>query len=97
MGLLVDFVSSVEEAEEFCRDALPHAIVYESVLSGERFATLRDNIVSEVAHFVFIEITEEGKQFELSHEGEQHHAIVGREAVLQSLPSALIFELSRTM
>lgn len=97
MGLLVDFVSSVEEAEEFCRDALPHAIVYESVLSGERLDTLRDNIVVEVAQFVFIEITEEGKQFELSHEGEQHHAIVGREAVLQSLPSALIFELSRTM
>ena len=37
MGLLVDFVNSVEEAEDFCRDALPHAIVYESVLASERF------------------------------------------------------------
>jgi hypothetical protein len=97
MGLLVDFVSSVEEAEEFCRDALPHAIVYESVLSGERLDTLRENITAEVAQFVFIQITEEGSQFEFSSEGAQHQAIVGRAAVLQSLPSALIFELSRTM
>ena len=41
MGLLVDFVNSVEEAEEFCRDALPHAIVFESVLANDRFQKLR--------------------------------------------------------
>ncbi len=97
MGLLVDFVSSVEEAEEFCRDALPHAIVYESGLSGDRFEKLRTGIRAEMPTFVFIEITEEGKQFELSDEGEQRQAVVGREAVMVSLPSALIFELSRTL
>jgi hypothetical protein len=30
MGLIVDFVNSVDEAVDFCRDGLPHAIVIES-------------------------------------------------------------------
>lgn len=97
MGLLVDFVNSVEEAEEFCRDALPHAIVFESALAGQRLNRLRDGILEEVPGFVFIEIAEEGDAFELSDEDSKRHALVGRSAVSESLPSALIFELSRTM
>jgi hypothetical protein len=95
MGLVVDFVNSVEEAEEFCRDALPHAIVYESALAGQRFQQLRDGISTEVPTFVFIEIAEEGSAFELSGEGDRHHALVGRSTVTESLPSAMIFELSQ--
>jgi hypothetical protein len=97
MGLVVDFVGSVEEAEEFCREALPQAVIYESSLSGQRFDRLRRGIESEVPGFVFIEITQEGHGFSLSNEGSQQHATLGREAVLPSLPSALIFELSRTL
>lgn len=97
MGLVVDFVSTVDEAEMFCRDALPHAIVYESALAGGRFDRLSESLRAEVSGFAFIEVTEEGNSFELSGDSDRHHAIVGREAVLQSLPSALIFELSRTM
>ena len=48
MGLLVDFVNTVEEAEEFCRDSLPHAIVYECVLDNERFQKLRGSIVADM-------------------------------------------------
>jgi len=95
MGLLVDFVSSVEEAEEFCRDALPHAIVYESVLASERFQKLRSSILVEVPNFVFIEIDAEGNSFELSTNTGRQHAHLGRDAIVQSLPSALIYELSR--
>lgn len=96
MGLLVDFVNSVDEAEEFCRDALPHAIVYESALAGDRFRRLCDEISAEVPSFVFIEVAEEGNAFQLSGEGERRHALVGRDAVAESLPSALLFELSRS-
>jgi hypothetical protein len=97
MGLLVDFVNSVEEAEEFCRDALPHAIIYESVLSGDRFQRLRTGISSEMPSFVFIEISPEGSALKLSTHGNENGARIGRDAVMQSLPSALIFELSRTL
>lgn len=96
MGLLVDFVGSVEEAEEFCRDALPHAIVFESVLANDRFQKLRYGIVGEMPTFVFIEIAPEGSALQLSTHGNDG-ARIGRDAVMQSLPSALIFELSRTL
>jgi hypothetical protein len=96
MGLLVDFVNSVEEAEEFCRDALPHAIVFESVLVNDRFQKLRASIAAEMPSFVFIEITAEGNSFQLSTQAQNQRARLGRDAIMHSLPSALIFELSRT-
>jgi hypothetical protein len=97
MGLLVDFVNTVEEAEEFCRDALPHAIVYESVLANDRFQKLRAGIALDMASFVFIEIAAEGNAMKLSTTGKESVARIGRDAIMQSLPSALIFELSRTI
>ena len=41
MGLIIDFVNSVDEASEFCREGLPHAIVIESIQRGEKFAHRR--------------------------------------------------------
>jgi hypothetical protein len=96
MGLLVDFVNTVEEAEEFCRDAMPHAIVFESVLVSERFQKLRANLLAEVANYAFIEIAAEGSSMQLSNPGEGHGAVIGRDAIAQALPSALIYELSRS-
>ena len=96
MGLLVDFVNGVEEAEEFCRDALPHAIIYESVLAGDRFQKLRAGIAAEMPSFVFIQVAPEGSALQLSTNSGGTGARIGRDAVMQSLPSALIFELSRT-
>ena len=94
MGLIVDFVSSVEEAAEFCRDGLPHAIVVESVLCGDRFAELRQDIAAEVPRFVFIELVEDSQAFQMSGIGEAGIARVGRDMIAKSLPTALLFELS---
>lgn len=95
MGLIIDFVSSIDEAAAFCRDGLPHAIVVESVLCGERFDALRDEIAAEVPQFVFVEVIEDGRAFEMSGFTPASMARVGREALAQSLPSVLLFELSR--
>lgn len=97
MGLVLDFVSSVDEAEEYCRDTLPHAIIYESASAGQRFERLRSGLSHDFPNFVFIEIAEEGSRFALSGENGRRHAVIGRDTVLQSLPSALIYELSRNM
>ena len=97
MGLLVDFVATGEEAEEFCRDALPHAIIFESVLVNDRFKMLRANIAAEMPSFVFVEIAAEGNSLRLSTQSDDNGARIGRDAIMQSLPSALIFELSRTL
>jgi hypothetical protein len=97
MGLIVDFVNSVEEAREFCRGGLPHAIVIESVLRGDRFNDLRNEVYAESDEVVFIEIIEEGNTFEISGFGGLSMARVGRDAILTSLPSALMFELAKTV
>lgn len=95
MGLVIDFVSSVDEAAEFCRDGLPHAMIIESIQRGEKFANLRDEISNEVPDFVFIEIIEEGNTFEMSGFSGSNVARVGRDVIESSLPSALMFELSK--
>lgn len=95
MGLIIDFVNSVNEASEFCREGLPHAIVIESIQRGEKFAHLREEISAEVPDFVFIEIIEEGNTFEMSGFSGSNVARVGRDVIDSSLPSALMFELSK--
>jgi len=95
MSLIIDFVNSVEEASGFCREGLPHAIIIESIQNGERFAQFRADITAEVPGFVFIEIIEEGATFEMSGFSGSTMARVGREVLAGSLPSALMFELSK--
>ncbi len=95
MGLVIDFVGSVDEAAEFCRDSLPHAMIIESIQRGEKFARLREEIADEVPDFVFIEIIEEGNAFEMSGFSGTNVARVGRDVIESSLPSALMFELSK--
>jgi hypothetical protein len=95
MSMLVDFVSSVDEAASFCKEGLPHAIIIESIQRGERFASFRDEILAEVPDFVFIEILEQGSTFEMSGTNGAAMARIGRDVVLSSLPAALMFELSR--
>ncbi len=95
MGLMLDFTTSVDEAREFCRSSLPHAIVYESGLGGERFQALRRELLAEVPSVAFIAIGEDGNDHESSVRDGQTTTRIGREAIQAALPSALLFELSR--
>ncbi|MGH8795421.1 MAG: hypothetical protein ACREXI_00060, partial [Caldimonas sp.] len=97
MNLLVDFVSSVKEAANFCKEGLPHAVIIESIQLGERFNSFRDEILGEVPGFVFIEIVEEGSTFEMSGLNGATIARVGRAVIASSLPAALMFELSKDL
>ena len=97
MSLIVDFVNSVDEATAFCRDGLPHAVVIESIQAGARFEHFREEIQAEVPDFVFIEIVEEGAAFEMSGFSGSTMARVGRDVLASSLPSALLFELSKSV
>jgi hypothetical protein len=96
MGLMIDFVASVEEARDFCRDGPPHALVYESSLAGDRFKALYAELLRDAPALAFIELGEEGDGFAMSGFGGAEVAHVGREAIATGLPSALVFELSRS-
>jgi hypothetical protein len=97
MGLIVDYVASVDEARAFCAGGLPHAIVHAAALGGARFEALQEEIRRDVPEFVFIEITEEGHIFEVSGFNGATRARVGFDAIAASLPSALMFELSKNL
>lgn len=96
MGLMVDFVQSINECREFCQGGLPHAIAYESAIGGERFENLRAELLADMPTLVFVEIGEEGQGYEVRQVGGRHFASVNREALIEALPAALMFELSRS-
>lgn len=94
-GAMLDFVTSVEEARVFCRGGMPHAVVVESALAGAAFERLRAELLTEVPMLAFVQITEDGKGFEVRHQGGRESVCVARAAIAESLPSALVFELAR--
>jgi CheY-like chemotaxis protein len=95
MGLRIDFVASVDEALHLFTDGLPHGVIYEASMGGERFEQMRRAALAEVASLAFIQIAEQGKAFEVLNIGGTQVASVGRDAIMEALPSALMFELSR--
>lgn len=97
MGLIVDMVDSIEEAIDFCSDGLPHAIIVEGILQGDRLERFRADIRAEVPGFPFIDIVEEGNEFNVSDDTGIERARVGQDAIEAALPSVLMFELSKTL
>lgn len=95
MGLMIDNVNTVEEAREFCSGGMPHAILHESALGGERFERLRMDLLAEMPKLVFIELSEDGQGLETRHVGDRPFSCVSRASIIESLPPALMFELSR--
>jgi hypothetical protein len=95
MGLMVDYVGSIDEARQFCEGGLPHAIIFESALAGENFRKLRAEWTREVPALAFIEIAEQGRELEVSDIGGQRTSRIGRDVIAGALPSALMFELSK--
>lgn len=97
MGLVIDLVSSVNQAVDFCTESLPHAIIFESALHGDKLKQLHAELLDEVPDIVFIEILEEGHRFETSGFDHTSMAKVGRDALGTALPSLLVYELSNSL
>lgn len=95
MGMIVDFVTSVDEARELCDDALPHAVVYEATIGGARLDQWRRELRAEVPGLVFIEIVEQGDLLETSGHNGAEVGRVGRDGLREALPAALVYELSQ--
>ena len=85
----------MEGAREVCQQALPQAIIYESVVYDDAFDSLRNDLKLQCPELAWIEIVEQGDAFEISSFSGMSMARVGRDAIASSLPSALMFELAR--
>jgi hypothetical protein len=95
MGLMVDFVTSIEEAREFCDGGMPHALLYENALAGDRFDRLRKELLADMPHLVFVELADDGQGVETRTAGALRYSRVSLGSAIESLPPTLMFELSR--
>ncbi len=95
LGLVVDIVTSVEDAQRFCEENPPNALIVEGALGGERLQQLRLQIEQLCPDMPFIEIVEEGDAFEMSGFSGSTMGRVGRDAIDSALASVLTFELCR--
>lgn len=94
-GVTLDFVTSVDEARDFCRGTTPHAVVHEAALGGEQFERLRAELLGEAPHTGFVQVTEDARAFELRAAGVYQAPSVGRDAIAGSLVPALLYALAR--
>jgi hypothetical protein len=92
---MIDYVTSVAAAREFCGGGLPHAVLHEAALDGEHFEDWRQEVLARVPSMSFIQITELGKAFEVVNVGGRQFASLGRDGIIESLATALVFELAR--
>lgn len=95
LGVMLDFVASVDEAREFCAGGLPHAVVYEAALGSGFMRRLLDELRSEEAGLAVIEIGEAGRAFEVVNVGGHELTRVSKTALPEALPQALLFALAR--
>jgi CheY-like chemotaxis protein len=95
MGMMIDFVSSVSEASEFCQGGPPDAVIIEAIQRGERFTKFREEVRNAAPHSAFVEIVEQGRTFEKSGSGAADLGRVGRDVIDTALPAALLHELTQ--
>ncbi|HSM22915.1 MAG TPA: hypothetical protein VK876_11990, partial [Rubrivivax sp.] len=95
MGVLLDFVATVDEARQLCASGLPHVVVYEAALAGPEFERLSAEWRTDAPRLGFVRIVDQGRAFEVLNLGIGPVACVGRDAIIESLPAALHFELAR--
>ena len=96
LGLMLEFVNSVEDARKLVSEDVPHAVVYEASLGGDRFERLRGEMLAKVPNLAFIQIAEQGKAVQMLNLDGRQYISVGRDALVESLAEALMFELTRS-
>ena len=95
LDLLVDYVTSVDAASEYCDEGLPQAVVYASTLAGTSMTRLRDRLRQLPGSPPFIEISPEHDGYEPPTARERPVRRVVIDGLAQALPAALVIEMTR--
>ncbi|MFG6415838.1 hypothetical protein ACG02S_18245 [Roseateles sp. DC23W] len=95
MGMLVDVVGSVAEAEQFCREGLPHAVLFDAALTDDALLQLIASVSREAPDVAFVEMFDAEHRTQLSTATRDGVARISRRNLAEALPSLLMFELSR--
>jgi hypothetical protein len=95
MGMLVDVVGSVAEAEQFCREGLPHALLFDAALMNEALLQLIAEVMRDAPDFSFVEMFDSEHRTQLSTATDDGLARISRRHLPDALPSLLMFELAK--
>ena len=97
LGLLVDRVPSVEQAQRYVNLGMPHLIIIDEQLNDDSFGRMQNDITSTNPNLGFIEIADESNTFEISSWMSDSMARVSRDVLRAHLPSVLTLELARAL
>lgn len=91
----IDFVASVEAAQEFCASVLPRVLVFEAAVAGPSLERLRGALRSRRPRLGVVEIAEDGSPFNVREAADGPLASVARDALERTLLDALGWALAR--
>ena len=97
LGLLVDRVSSVEQAQRYVQLGMPNLVIIDQALNDDSFGRLQNDITSTNPNLGFIEIADESNTFEISSWMSDSMARVSRDVMRAHLPSVMTLELARAL
>lgn len=89
---VIDYVASVDAADDFCRHGMPQAIVYEAALAGEAFRRMRGAWSGASPALVYVEVAESGRAVEVLERDGERTTRIGRDVIATALTDALLFE-----
>ncbi len=95
LDLLVDYVTTVDAASDYCDEGLPQAVVYASTLAGTSMTRLRHRLGQMAGGPPFIEISPDHEGYEPPAVGERPVRRVVIDDLAQALPAALVIEVTR--
>lgn len=97
MGIVSDSVIDCAHARAAVEIRMPSLIVVDSDVNGEDFEAFRRDLLREVLEFPFVEIAADDRSFDVSGLSELSMAKVGRGNIRETLGTAVMFELAKTM
>ncbi len=95
LGVMFDFAASVAEAHAFCRQGLPHAIVYEAVHGGDALHDLRAVWGAQASNLAFIELGDTGDAVAAQPADDRAAPSAGAASLAAALTQAFSAELAQ--
>lgn len=93
--VLLDFVSTVADAAQFCHEGPPQVLLYESGFVGADLAALRAKLARSAPHMVAVEVRPGDDDCSLSTPGANGCTQLGHDALRRMLLPVLVLELGR--
>jgi hypothetical protein len=97
LGLKVNAVASVEQAQRYVTLDMPHLIIIDERLHADAFDVLLHEVKGKDPNLGFLEITDDANTFEVSSWMSDSMTRVSRDALRAQLTSLLTLELARAM